>query len=200
MSKKIEMVGERFGRLVVVEECATRKNSCVYWICRCDCGNTTKPIKGTSLRDGTTKSCGCCVTDANVKRCRTHGMCGTAIYRTWGNMIQRCRNPIRSEFKNYGKRGISVCEDWLSSFEAFHEWAMSHGYTEGLTIDRIDPNGNYCPENCRWVTMKEQGENRRNSVHVIRNGDKKTLKQIADELGIHYTTAYRRYKEGRLFL
>jgi hypothetical protein len=166
MSKKIEMIGKRFGRLTIIEESPQRKNKTVYWVGKCDCGNITEPIKGTALRDGTTKSCGCLQTEATIKRNLKHGMCGSRIYIVWGNMVQRCTNPNYYQFKDWGGRGIAICEEWRNSFQAFYDWAIANGYDENAkrgecTLDRIDVNGNYEPSNCRWVTMKEQAANKR---------------------------------------
>ena len=154
------MIGKRFGKLTVIEESPIRKGSFVHWICKCDCGNITHPIKGTSLRDGTTKSCGCL---ANEPKNIIHGQGGTRLYVIWDNMNQRCRNPKRKEYKNYGGRGITVCDEWKGKFLPFYEWAISHGYSDDLTIERIDVNGNYEPSNCRWITIQEQQKNRRNT-------------------------------------
>ena len=118
----------------------------------------------------------------------------TKLHRAWTNMKQRCFNTNKPDYKHYGARGITVCDEWKDDFKAFYDWAMSHGYSDDLTIDRIDVNGNYEPSNCRWVTMKEQSNNRKCNIHVMVNGVEKTLKELSKETGIKYTTLYMRYR------
>ncbi len=158
------MIGQRFGRLTVIAEGERPNGKGVkHWICQCDCGNITRPVSGSSLRLGRTKSCGCIHREGLARRNTTHGKYHTRLHGIWNGMKQRCNNPNNHKYKDYGGRGISVCVEWEDDFGAFYEWSMSNGYAEGLSVDRIDNDGNYCPGNCRWATATEQRHNRRDS-------------------------------------
>ena len=188
MGAKQPLEGKRFGKLVVLAEHPERgKRGDVLWVCKCDCGNT-KIINGNSLRRGVSTTCGC----STVK----HRMHGTRLYRIFEGMIKRCYNPTHRWYKRYGGRGIAICDEWLKDRGSFFSWAMANGYRDDLTIDRIDTNGDYCPENCRWTDMKTQINNRSNTPTVAINGDSKTISEWADITGISYQTLYRRYQRG----
>jgi len=166
MPKKNDLTGQRFGRLTVISECHEQQRRYVRWICQCDCGNTTQPIPGCHLRSGNTKSCGCLHNDELRERMTVHGKKRTRLYGVWNTMKNRCFNAQRKDYRYYGGRGITVCNDWKDNFQAFYDWAMANGYDPSAkqwecTLDRIDVNGDYTPENCRWVSMKEQSANKR---------------------------------------
>ena len=159
--KAIDLTGKRFGRLTVIERASIDSSKEVCWLCRCDCGNITKPIRGNDLKRGKVISCGCYRKQLISERQTIHGLENTRIYNIWNNMKYRCYNSKSNNYKHYGGRGITVCEEWKNSVQAFYEWAMSHGYSDELTLDRIDVNGNYEPSNCHWATVSEQNKNRR---------------------------------------
>ncbi len=175
------MIGKRFGKLTVLSECETMKHK---YKCLCDCGNI-KYISKYHLLDGHTKSCGC---SRGIK----HGKHHTRLYRIYYKIKTRCYNKKHNGYKNYGGRGVKICDAWLSDFMNFYNWAMSNGYQEGLTIDRIDIDGNYEPKNCRWVTMKQQNRNKRDTVNITINGVTKCLTDWCYILGLNYNTVQAR--------
>ena len=182
--KAMDLTGQRFGRLLVVQRDYSRER--VHWICHCDCGKT-KSVSAACLRSGSTRSCGCLHDEVSRKRnkWKKHGGSDTRLYHVWQSMKDRCYNENTAKYPNYGGRGIVVCDEWKNDFGAFQDWALPHGYNDGLTIDRIDANGPYSPDNCRWATQKEQQNNRTNNHLLTYNGKTQTLTQWAAETGIN---------------
>lgn len=193
MGKFIDLTGQRFGRLTVLyrEDFLKKdgKNETAF-ICCCDCG-AVRQVLAYNLKNGHTTSCGCYSLESRTKARTTHHKAGTRIYRIWRGMKTRCENSNDYHYEFYGKRGIKVCAEW-QRFEPFYEWALANGYTETLTLERIDNDGNYEPHNCRWATIKEQCNNRRTSRTIIHNNVSHTLSEWAEIANMQPgTLAYR---------
>lgn len=182
-----DLVGRKFGRLFVVEEGERkidsdgRHRTSVKWIC--DCGATVT-VRATRVRNGKTLSCGCIQKENLAMRNSIHQSCQTRLYRIWCAMKTRCDNPNTSIYKNYGGRGITVCDEWRNSFECFQKWALKSGYDDSKSVDRIDNNGNYTPANCRWATKIEQANNKRSNRMLYHNGVYKTVSEWAKVLNL----------------
>lgn len=190
MGNFIDLTGKKFGRLVVIERKENTKHGSSQWLCRCDCGNETV-VDSQNLRGNKTLSCGCLQKEKAMYSNTTHGMFGTKIYRAWCHAKERCYNPNVKNYKDYGGRGIKMCDEWKNNPDKFIEWSLKNGFDinsfgDDCTIDRIDVNGDYCPENCRWVSKQEQANNTRTNHYLTYNGETKTLAQWSRELGIKY--------------
>lgn len=199
MATALDLTGMQFGRLSVQYQTQSRiakdGRPRRQWLCTCDCGNTVI-VSTQNLRKGDVKSCGCLKREKLVQKLTTHGESKTKLHNIWKAMRKRCMNTHNSDFKYYGGRAISVCKEWNSNYDAFRNWALDHGYRDGLTIDRIDVNGDYSPENCRFCSMKEQANNRTNNVIVKFNGVSHTIKEWSEITGIPYQRLYMRLRNG----
>lgn len=171
MSAVKDLTGQRFGRLVVLERAGSSAKQEARWLCLCDCGRKTL-VTGSNLRSGHTNSCGCLSAEKSKTRRTTHGLCQCRLYRVWEHMKHRCLNPNDDYYYRYGGRGITICDAWRHDFQAFYGWAMANGYDENApkyqcTIDRIDNDKGYSPDNCRWTDMATQNRNKSNNRKVV---------------------------------
>lgn len=192
-----DLTGKRFGWLIVLEKTEKRSSSReMVWKCRCDCGNITY-VATKNLKSGGTRSCGCYhVMKASIDSWK-HGLCEHKLYSKYYSMLQRCCNTNNPYYHNYGGRGIFVCDEWLdkeNGFLNFYNWAINNGYSDGLSIDRIDNNGNYEPTNCRWITMTEQKNNTRVNVRISYKGEEHTIAELGRLYKIPYGTLVSRIK------
>lgn len=198
MGKINNLLGQRFGRLTVIEYAGKDKSNKAMWVCKCDCGNI-KTIVGNNFVRGIVVSCGCKGKENREKAAKAaykHGGRGTRLYRVWKNMRTRCYCEKFIEFDCYGGRGIKMCPQWEHDFSSFKEWALKNGYDDSLTIERIDVNGDYSPENCKWATYKEQANNKRNNSFIQYKNKLYTLTQFCEEFNLNYRNCYTRYKKG----
>lgn len=191
--KKLDLIGKKFNKLLVINK--VEHNNKYLWECLCDCGNKTYVLT-SNLTCGRTKSCGCLKNESLIKRSTTHNQRHTNLYEVWKTMKQRCYNSKNKSYKNYGGRGISICPQWKNDFSSFYLWSKNNGYAKGLTIDRIDNNGNYCPENCRWVTRKVQANNTRFNRFITINNQTKSLADWCRLFNLKYSCVHSRLSKG----
>ena len=191
--RKYDLLGQRFGRLTVLGS-ARKPNGTWVWRCQCECGNEAM-VPSSDLRSGKTQSCGC-----GAGRC-THGLSRgpdgkhTALYKVWTQMRQRCLNPSNRSYPRYGGRGIRVCDEW-QDYSVFHAWALSNGYEQGLTIERMDNDAGYCPENCTWIPLSQQALNLAKSRRVTHKGTTRHLREWGRVTGINARTIAGRIDSG----
>lgn len=192
-----DLSGKRFGRVTVIKR-VENKNNRVAYLCKCDCGNEFITLS-QHLVSGCTKSCGCLNREKASKRMakmsKTHGFSHTRLYGIWKNMRGRCLREYSTAYNAYGGRGIKICKEW-DDFQTFHDWACANGYSDELTIDRIDVNGDYCPENCRWIPFEQQANNKRTNHFIVHDGKRKSIAEWANELGFSYSKLKYRIRKG----
>lgn len=200
---RTNLIGNVYGRLTVLSAAPDRITPSGYhtimWRCECECGNTVI-VRAKCLTQGVTRSCGCLQREELGKRAAKHNGVGTRLYAVWNSMRQRCNNPKHSAYHNYGGRGIQICQEW-DDFAVFRAWAFENGYDDSAprgtyTLDRISTDQPYSPSNCRWVDMRTQTNNRRVTVFIEHDGQRRPLTEWADITGIPYATLWKRYSRG----
>lgn len=192
---KANITGQKFGRLTAIKPVGRNNHGNIKWLCRCDCGNEHEATV-TTLRNGSVSSCGCLWREsriANLPKNRIHGESHSRLYRIWTGMKLRCFDPKNDNYPNWGGRGIRVCDEWMK-YENFRDWALANGYSENLTIDRIDNDADYSPENCRWATWEQQNQNHRNTIRTMVRGELLTLSEISEKYNIPRACLWHRYK------
>lgn len=200
--------GERFDRLEVIGTATDSKGKpkqsghSRVMRCRCDCGKIVD-VALSNLARGNTTSCGCRAREVSAERATIHGDAGSRLYWIWHNMVERTTNPTAGRYQDYGGRGITICQEWRSSYADFMAWAMANGYQPGLQVDRVDNDGPYSPDNCRWATRKQQCRNTRRNTVVTYNGRPMALIEASELSGIPYGTLIKRrlngWPEAKLF-
>lgn len=186
-----DLTGQRFGRLTVMNYTGTylspKGSKKAKWLCKCDCGKEIIVI-GNNLRKGKTKSCGCLQREITINRSTIHNMSKSRIFHIWFAIKRRCTEKNYRAYNHYGGRGIKICDEWKNDFTTFYNWAIVNGYNDKLTIERIDVNGNYEPNNCKWATRIEQANNKRTNKHITYKEQTRTLKEWCNLLQLPYGT------------
>lgn len=201
MAKFKDLTGQIFDRLFVIgisRKVQSGKRERYYWKCQCQCGNE-KEVRTDCLISGSVRSCGCLKLEQdniNLTAFHRHKLSNTRLWHIYYGILHRCYNCKDKRYKDYGGRGIEVCQEWRNSFDCFAEWAQKMRYADGLQIDRINNNGNYEPTNCRWVTAKEQSRNRRSNIIVSYKGEDMTLIEASEKSGLSYSALNARWNRG----
>lgn len=193
-NKQRNITGEKFWKLTALNFEYRDNNYRHFWKFRCDCGNEIIARKNAVI-SGNTTQCKKCSINARARKISTHGYARTRLYREWAGIIQRCENPKSTSYNRYGELGITVCDEW-HKFENFANWSINNGYSDDLTIDRIDIFGNYEPSNCRWVSNLEQANNKSTNTFIKINEETHTIAEWARIYGMKYHTLYDRIKKG----
>ena len=184
MKKPIDLTGKIFGRLTVIKLVKRKNDKHRYWLCKCKCGKYSE-VRQDALTSNKTHSCGCLIGEVAKKLYTKHNLYQSRIYKIYQGMKMRCYNPKNPRYSVYGKKGIKVCKEWLEDFKTFYNWSINNGYQDDLSIDRINVNGNYEPNNCRWVNQKTQQRNRRNNKLITYNNETHCLFEWAEIYGIN---------------
>ena len=197
-----DKTGQVFGRLTVVSYAGVNNTRHSQWLCKCECGNTIT-VPSNNLISGTTQSCGCLRKERlenaiKIKRYGDTPLEKDRIYRIWRNMRSRTKYKCKGISKCYSERDIRVCDEWEKSFDTFRKWALNNGYNDNLSIDRIDNEKGYSPDNCRWATLKEQANNKRTNSYITYKGETHTIAEWASILGMSYYKLYQRLKRQKL--
>lgn len=195
MPKFQDLTGRKYGKLTVISRSVNGNNGCTRWLCLCECGKE-HTVNAGHLKSGGVKDCGCEKSKRTTLRNTKHGDAGSRLYNIWIKMRDRCNNPNNADWNLYGGRGISICDEWNESYLSFKNWATSNGYSETLSIDRIDVNGGYNPSNCRWATNIEQCNNTRRNKHYPYRGREITIREASQISGLEYGTIKARLKYG----
>ena len=194
------LTGKKFGRLTVIgvsRKVESGNRERYYWRCKCDCGNE-KEVRTDCLTSGLVKACGCLKKDQdkiNLTKYHKHKLSHTKLWDTYYGMKSRCYDKTDKRYSDYGGRGIEICPEWLENFENFVSWSLENGFDDNLQIDRIDNDSGYSPQNCRWISIKENCRNRRSNVMIEYQGKMITLVELSEILNIPYKTAYSKYRK-----
>lgn len=189
-----DITGKHYGRLVAIEKVDNDRNNHKRWLCKCECGNEAIVLEN-DLVTSKTRSCGCYYKETRKTVSKTHGGSKTRLFHIWSSMRKRCENPSHKDYGYYGGRGITVCDEW-NEYEAFSKWAYENGYADNLSIDRIDVNKGYSPDNCRWADAITQANNTRRNRMITYNGETKSLAMWARQYDLPQKLVRRRLEDG----